>query len=184
MTFNFQITERDYLAFYLLLDAESSVISKKRWRTIVLLAIVGAVFYLLALFFNIYIFTELLPYVIALVLIYPMYISISARQKYRDFIRKRHVNQLNENVTITLLDEEMITTTSKGSRQQSFKNIKEIIERRKHIFIQLQSGECMIVPKYQISNSEKITDQFQKIAQQYNFEYIEQLGFFFPRFSN
>lgn len=176
MNLKFKLSENDYLAFHLFSASQSPAIARKRWNTIVNIGIIGIVLFFFSLIFGVEDFMGGLTIITLVLLFYPFYTIFEEKRSYRNYIRANYKNRIDQLITLEFSKETIMTTTPVSKSQVQITEINQIFENKQHIFIQLKSGECMIVPKYQLSNTKEFKAFLKTLSENLNVEYLQHLG--------
>ncbi|WP_128331007.1 YcxB family protein [Apibacter sp. HY039] len=174
--FTYQITADDYLTHQLFSASINSFVKKQRRRGLILWT---STFFIMALFFyvqkNTYLAIYFSLFGLGFIFIYPIYSRWIYKRYYKRLVNK-NFNQSNiENLSLTI-GSDLTITSGKDSGKIEISDIETIYELPTHVFIKLNGGRNIIVPKRNLINSEELTERIYEIAQENSIEILK-----FPR---
>lgn len=176
MILKYSLNEFDYLEHQLYIASKSKKIKKQRLRSLLVVSIsiliIAYFFYKDDPIFSIYFFGFFL---IITIFFYPMYLGKYYKRHYKNYLLEHYKNRFNKTSTITFKESNFETSSFVGESKINYSVIEDIIEIPNHIFIKLQTGGSLIIPKSNIENPKNVKLELKKLAKKLNIKFVEEL---------
>lgn len=173
----FSLTEEDYLLHQLFVSSKSTRINynrKRSWIVLTLaLGILAFVFYRNGEKALMYYFSVLS---VLCLFLYPMYLASYYKKHYRKFIVEHFKSRFNQDTTLSFTPSTIETTDISGELKINYAALEEISETADHIYLRLETGGSLIIPKKQIDDCAALVSFLKELALTWNLNYSEELN--------
>lgn len=175
--FTYKITAEDYLTHQLFNASMNEAIKKQRKRGLILWT---SAFFILALVFylqgNTFLSIYFVAFGIGFFFVYPLYARWIYKRYFKRYINKHFKESDSDNMTLTITEEKIILGNGKEEGKINISEIEKIDEIPTHVFIKLQGGRNLIIPKLKLENKEEFLKICQSIAQEKGLGYNKSLN--------
>jgi hypothetical protein len=175
MPLTYSLTEDDYLQSQLFIASKSERVKKQRirrriWTTIVLL-VLSAVCY-----DDDFLFYYFLIIGIISAFFHSYYTAFLFKKHYKKYVGDIHKNSFNETSNITFTDEAIETADRTGTSKINLTEIETISETGSYFYLKLKTGQHLIIPKTQLSNSDEVRTLLTSLSKKLNINFISDLN--------
>jgi hypothetical protein len=101
----------------------------------------------------------------------PRYTRWNYSKTYLKHVRKFYQDRMDEKTTIQFNANSFTVSDSHGESVISYNELEQINELANYCFLKLKSGQSIILPSYQVENSEHILMQLTSIAHDKSIEW-------------
>jgi len=177
MELNYALTENDYLQQQLYLASKNEQIKKQRKLNrilvLVILLIIGFLFYINNILFVAYYFTSAS---IICFLLFPFYLKKFYRIVFKKYVKANFKNKIGINTTVLFIEDSLeVISKGIGDHRINFSNFKNISEIDNYFFIAFNTGESFMIPKDGIEDVEGLRTKLKGIAGNLKIEFISEL---------
>jgi hypothetical protein len=165
MILEFELNERDFLAFQLFTASQSKRINRKKvngWILITLFFIALAAFFyyeqtnFLALYFGIA--------AIITGLLYPKYFVWRYKKHYKTYIKENYSYRFGEKVYVEITNLAIYCKDKTGESTINISAVETVDETENHFFVKIKSGGSLIIPKYAIQDLQEVCALFESLG--------------------
>lgn len=163
-----KLNKEDLVAFQLFVASNSERLIKKRKQTRMRLPIVY-IFLALVMFYNAQVLfgSFLLAFSILWFYYYPMFESKKYVKHYSSYVNENFKSKLDLETKLEFTDEEIRTYDNMGSSIIKNETITHIDETLVYIFIRLETGMGIILPKSKIKNLDELEKWIDRLSIKY-----------------
>ncbi len=173
MEIEYTLSRADYLEFQLFAATKSETVKKNkkkaRIRVPIIYVILGTILLLLAdkVFAIIFYLIGVLWY-----LLYPTLTKKKYSKYYAKYVDENFKNRFDTPINVRLSENYKTIETTDFEGESKFKTseIERIFEIERFIYIKMNSGSHLIIPKYKIDNFEELREELKIISKSNNFE--------------
>ncbi|MFV0481537.1 MAG: YcxB family protein [Campylobacteraceae bacterium] len=171
------LDENDYLEFQLYTASKSKRVKKMMLFDKLVLPLIYTVIAIAGYVLNLNVIFYLSFVVLAILwfFLYPKYNKFRYKKHYLFSIREHFSKALNEEITLLLDDKFLKTSTKSANSSINTSEIECINEIKNHIFIKLNSGVSIILPKDKIEDISAVINELEKLSQSLNITYNKEL---------
>lgn len=178
MEIEYTLSRADYLEFQLFAATKSETIKKNkrkaRNRLPIIYLILGTI--LLTLSDKIF---AIFFYLIGVLwyLLYPVFTKKIYNKHFEKYVDENFKKRFNTRIKASFSDDYDTIETSDLDGESKFitSEIERIFEIKRFIYIKMNSGSYLIIPKYKIDMIDKLRDELKMISQSKNFEVVTEL---------
>ena len=182
----YSLSKEDYLEYYLYESSTNKKTNAKRRRNWLLLSVSFS-------FITTIVFIEnyknlKLPFLIvsiATIIFYPLFEKFQFKKFYATFIDDNYTNRINTECFVQFSEEYIFLKDKTGETKINKKELTEISETSKFIFIKNSTGGHLILPKYKLQDNHsgfvKIIDE---LSVKNNLPYFKNLNWRWKSFLN
>jgi len=172
MEIEFSLSRADYIDFQLFAATKSETTRKNRKkgrnRLPIIYLILGTI--LLTHPDKAY---AIIFYVIGVLwyLLFPVFAKKRYARHYEKYVDENFKNRFDTNIKVKFADdhETIEATDFEGESKFKTSEIERIIEIKRFIYIKMNSGSHLILPKYKIDDVDKLKDELEKISKSKSF---------------
>ena len=165
MILSYTLEEYDFLAFQLFSASKSKRIQRKKRNGWMLFSVGGV---LIASYFYIIQNPIMAGYfglvALASALFYPKYFRWRYKKHYRDYIRDNYVKRMGNEVELEIHEDSISSRDRTGQGNVFLKEIEKIHETGEHFFIQVSSGNSLIVPKKGVGDDGTFREKLENLG--------------------
>ncbi len=162
--FKIKLSEEDFVTYYLFKASRSKSTRTKRVRN--WLVISGLFFAIGSLFYqtdnDLYGYTFCFFGLLTFIL-YPFYDKQQYRRYYLNYIRENFGNRIDKESTLAINSDQIQISSIGYQGRIEVTEIEKINETFSHIFMELKSGDTLIIPK-KIDEYQKLNDKLEMVA--------------------
>jgi purine-cytosine permease-like protein len=165
MTFEFKISEQDFLDFQLFTASKSDRINKKK-RNGWLFLTIGAIVVALYFYVNHNTFLSIYSGLVAIVfgLFYPKYFKWRYKKHYKTYIKDIYSKRFGQIETIEISNDSILSKDKTGEGRINLSEIEQIDETDNHFFLKISTGISLIIPKKELNNTANLKKKFKDIG--------------------
>lgn len=163
MTYQYHLTQEDYLQNLLYLASTSPQMKKRLKRTRIILSVV---FLLLGVFvfqYSTWLGVLYMLFAVATWFFYPKYLRSVHKRYYVKHIQNTYADQFETTLRLQPMSDHFLVASDDIESKISYNSIQEVIEFPEQLLIYLPSKQALILPKNRIENWETLRIRIEEI---------------------
>jgi len=184
MEIEYSLSRADYLEFQLFAATKSETIKKNRRKARIRLPIIYLILGTILLTVSDKIFA-LIFYLIGILwyLLYPVLTKKRFGKYYAKYVDENFKKRFDTPIKVNISDnyETIETVDFEGESKFKTAGIEKIFEIKRFIYIKMNSGSHLIIPKYKIENIDKLKEELELISKSNTFEIETELDIDFMK---
>lgn len=166
MNIRYKVSEQDYLT-HLLYNASASPLvlkarNKKIWTVPIIYFVLAGLFYLLN---NTGASVALIAFAALWLIFYPYLLKRIYEKNYTKHIRSKFADIVDEEISLTITDDNLLMNDGKNDARIATTEIKEITQLPDILLLHLKAASAIIIPFGKIQNGENVLGRFRNLSQ-------------------
>jgi YcxB-like protein len=176
MVLKYSLSANDYLQHQLFIASKSPRIKAQRRKSWILMTVAfGALAYVFSENENKTMMYSFLAVAVISLCFYPFYLRSHYRKHYEKFIADTYKDRVNEMLTLEFTGTHIETVDKTGESRIHLSEIGGIVETGGYIYLQMQSGGSLIIPKLKIEAVDDLRMELKQLATRLSVEYLQEL---------